>query len=194
VGTPGFSRGAARVLACAAAAARPMAVRSCAGAFVWGAPGSNACPAGSVRIEAEAACRTAAAAAGKTVGSGFVGTYPDEPRGCYYFTGDNYAFFNAHAFGAGNSDAQLLCAAAVTTGAPPPHRYFHCTQGYSHCTAHPANYTKLLRVVAALFLGRNGQRTSVLGIPEYGLCGPALSSTHGSHAGIHGLRIKGSGV
>jgi hypothetical protein len=90
----------------------------CAGAYVSGAAGSNACPAGSVRIETEAACRTAAAAAGKTVGSPFVETLSTYPRGCYYITGTNEAFFNAHAVGAGYS-LQLLCAALVaTTGAP----------------------------------------------------------------------------
>ncbi len=92
---------------------------SCAGAYLSGADGSNACPAGSVRIETEAACRTAAAAAGKLVGSPFVETYPSVPRGCYYDS-TNYAYFNAHAVGAGYS-ALLLCA-ADTTGAPPPMR------------------------------------------------------------------------
>ncbi len=83
--------------------------------------GSNECPAGSVRIEAEAACRTAAAAAGKTAGSTFVGTYSTEPRGCYYWTSTNTAYFNTHAVGAGYS-AYLLCAALDTTGVPPPMR------------------------------------------------------------------------
>jgi hypothetical protein len=92
-------------------------VLSCAGAYVYGAAGSNACPAGSVRIETEAACRTAAAAAGKPAGSPFVVTYATDPRGCYYFTSYNYAFFNTHAVGEGHSGVQLLCAAA-TTGAP----------------------------------------------------------------------------
>jgi hypothetical protein len=89
-----------------------------AGAYVSGAAGSNACPAGSVRIEAEAACRTAVAAAGKILplSSLFVETYPYCPQGCYYRTSDNVAFFNTHAVGAGYS-MQLLCA-AVTTGAP----------------------------------------------------------------------------
>ncbi len=95
-----------------------MAVPSCAGAYVSGAVGSNACPAGSVRIEAEAACRTAAAAAGKTAGSTFVWTDATYPRGCWYYTHDNRAYFNEHAVGAGSSVRQLLCAATVTTGAP----------------------------------------------------------------------------
>ncbi len=96
-----------------------MAVLSCAGAYVSGAAGSNECPAGSVRIETEAACRTAVAAAGKTPGtsSPFVETAPGYPRGCYYYTSGNVAYFNTHAVGAGNSGSQPLCAAA-TTGAP----------------------------------------------------------------------------
>ncbi len=121
-GTHGYSCGTARVLACTAAA-RPTAARavlSCAGAYVSGAAGSNACPAGSVWIVTEAACRIAAAATGKTVGSPFVATDAAYPRGCYCSTVySNYAYFNAHAVGAGHSTAQLLCA-AVTTGALPP--------------------------------------------------------------------------
>jgi hypothetical protein len=105
-----------------AAAARPrgraVAVPSCAGAYVSGADGSNECPAGSVRIESEAACRTAAAAAGKTVGPYFVMTSSTSPRGCYYRTSGNDAWFNTHAVGAGDSGFQPLCAALATTGAP----------------------------------------------------------------------------
>jgi hypothetical protein len=92
-----------------------VAVPSCAGAYVSGDLGSNECPAGSARIETEAACRTAAAAAGKTFD--VVLTESTYPRGCYYVTFSNYAFFNTHAVGAGRSGLQLLCA-AVTTGAP----------------------------------------------------------------------------
>ncbi len=98
-----------------------IAVLSCAGLYVSGAAGSNACPAGSVRIEAEAACRAAAAAAGTLVGSGsgFSGTWSDYPKGCYYYTSNNYAAFNTHVVGAGNPNAQLLCAAVTgPTGAP----------------------------------------------------------------------------
>ena len=92
-------------------------VPSCAGAYVSGAAGSNACPAGSVRIETEAACRTAAAAAGKTFQS--VVSYSTSPRGCsYYYTS---AYLNTDAFGGGSTSYQLLCAAG-TTGAPPLRR------------------------------------------------------------------------
>ncbi len=90
-----------------------------------GAAGSNECPKDSVRIQTEAACRTAAAAAGKTIpSSDFARTESFLPRGCYYTTSNghsnNYAWFNPHAVGFGYSAYQLLCA--VTTGAPPPHR------------------------------------------------------------------------
>ncbi len=95
---------------------------SCAGLYVSGDAGCNACPAGSTRIANQAACRTAATAAGKLVGSPFVETDADYPKGCYYVTSDNTAYFNTHAVGAGNSNARLLCAAAATAGAPPPHR------------------------------------------------------------------------
>jgi hypothetical protein len=84
---------------------------------VSGAAGSNACPAGSVRIDTEAACRTAAAAVGKIAGLRFVESASGYPRGCYYGSSGN-AYFNTppDAVGAGDSGSQLLCAAA--TGAP----------------------------------------------------------------------------
>ncbi len=120
--TPEYSRRCrsghwrARLLRHGRGAAR--AVLSCAGAYVSGAAGSNECPAGSVRIEAEAACRTAAIAAGKTPWSTFVETDPEYPKGCYYWTSYNDAFFNTHAVGAGYSGTQPLCAALATAGAP----------------------------------------------------------------------------
>ena len=89
---------------------------SCAGAYVSGASGSNECPAGSVRIETEAACDNAAAAVGKEFG--FAVTYPNFPRGCIYsMKQPDVVMFNTDAVGAGRSGIQLLCA-AVTTGAP----------------------------------------------------------------------------
>ncbi len=116
-GTPGTAR-VLECYGCGGTAEGPrVAGLSCAGAYVSGADGSNACPAGSVRIETEAACRTAAAAAGKTASMfSFVETDPDYPRGCYYVTGNN-AYFNTHAVGAGYPGFQLLCA-ALATGAP----------------------------------------------------------------------------
>ena len=118
-------------------------VRSCAGAYVSGAAGSNACPAGSVRIATEAACRTAAAAAGKTFSS--VGTWSASPRGCQYGTSTNDAYFNRHAVGAGSTGYQLLCAAlAATTGAPPPHA------ADAHACVHRRARVPALRVCCAL--------------------------------------------
>ncbi len=75
-----------------------------------------------MRIATEAACRTAAMAAGKTFSS--VVSNPDFPRGCYLAS--NNAFFNTHPAapaGVGNQLTiyQLLCATA-TIGAPP-----HCS-------------------------------------------------------------------
>ncbi len=95
-----------------------MAVPSCAGAYVSGAAGSNECPAGSARIEAEAACRTAVAAAGKRLFEAtFMQTDSRFPRGCYYATTTSTAWFNKVAVGAGGSNLALLCA-ALATGAP----------------------------------------------------------------------------
>ena len=76
-------------------------------------------------VASRAACRTAAAAAGKTPSSDFVATVSFFPRGCYYYPSSDIALFNPHADGAGHSYAQLLCA-AVTTGAPRA-----CPLGYS---------------------------------------------------------------
>jgi hypothetical protein len=95
----------------------------CAGAYASGALGSNVCPAGSVRIETEAACRIAAGATGKTVpATNFVESDASYPRGCYYQTKPNdvrVAWFNSHPVGAGESDSQLLCATVTgPTGAP----------------------------------------------------------------------------
>jgi hypothetical protein len=147
VGTAGYQRVSLGSLACAAAAARPRAARAvllCAGAYVSGAAGSNECPAGSVRIETEEACRTAAVAAGKTFST--VGSYAYSPRGCYYFTSSSNAFFNTHVVGAGSSSTQLLCA-ADTTGAPP---HALCTPKRSprpvlRCRAPPSPPVPLMR-------------------------------------------------
>jgi hypothetical protein len=102
------------------------AVLLCAGAYVLGALYSNECPAGSVRITTEAACRTAVAAAGKRIDSSFVVTDSGYPRGCFSTRCDNldpscnYAYFNAHPLGAvPTSDGSRLLCAAVATGAPP---------------------------------------------------------------------------
>ena len=90
-----------------------------------GSAGRNECPADSSRIETEAVCRAAVAATGKTLGSPFVDSNPDFPRGCYLMTND--AFFNQHVPGGSDSGSRLLCAvvSAVVTApesVPPPAR------------------------------------------------------------------------
>ncbi len=94
-----------------------------------GASGSNECPAGSARIVTEDACRNAVILTGKYANPTFVQTNEFAPRGCYYTTVLNTAYFNEHAAGAGYSGAQLLCAAAA--GAPfaplSPMRARQCT-------------------------------------------------------------------
>jgi hypothetical protein len=112
---PRYSRGTGAHGCCSGTPRAARAVPSCAGAYVLGRILSNECPAGSVRIETEAACRTAAAASGKTVGSPFVVTDSSDPRGCYSYL-SNIAYFNTHAVGAAFVYAQLLCA-DVSTGA-----------------------------------------------------------------------------
>ncbi len=147
---------------------------SCAGAYLFGAAGSNECPAGSVRIEAEAACRTAVAAAGKTPGSPFVQASSSSPRGCYYAPDlyFNYAYLNTHPVGAGYSNTRPLCG-SVTTGAP-----FSDARRCTRSCCIPAR-------AAAPGLCRSGQCTAVWGTPGvwfvwYGTVGysKVLSGTH----------------
>jgi hypothetical protein len=115
------------------------ALLSCAGRYVSGDLGSKECPAGYASIEAEAACRTAAIAAGKTPASSFVWTASYVPRGCYYDAFTNTASFNTHAVGARHSAVQLLCA-AVTAGAPLTRRR-RCARAYTHTHTHAHTHT-----------------------------------------------------
>jgi hypothetical protein len=152
-GCCGMAEGRARVL-------------SCAGAYVSGDADSNECPVGSTRIANQAACRTAAAAAGKTVGSSFVGTYDTYPKGCYYSTSNDYAYFNPHAVGAGNSNAQLLCAALATTGAPPPHRCVRvCAPAWSaaQCVLSDAHVIRIQACAIAWALRHCGSVVATVG-------------------------------
>jgi hypothetical protein len=119
---------------------------------VSGDAGSNECPAGSVRIETEAACRTAVAAAGKTAGSNLLETRSGFPKGCYYDETGVDAFFNTHFVGAGRSGWQLLCAALATTGAPlmPPMRARVCTGACSGTARVRVWFARGLGAVCAL--------------------------------------------
>jgi hypothetical protein len=86
-----------------------------------------------VGLETEVACRIAALAAGKIAALNFVQTYSYYPRGCYYITSSNSAYFNTHAVGAGAASYQLICAAlcdGCTAGAcPMPRESASATRG-----------------------------------------------------------------
>ena len=101
----------------------------CADAYIDGADGSNECPAGTVRIEGEAACRTAAAATGKRFQ--YVDENSDYPRGCYYDVIDVDVWLNVVPVGTGYSGYRLLCA-VVTTGAPHAPTDTHTRRGPPH--------------------------------------------------------------
>jgi hypothetical protein len=88
----------------------------CAGLYVAGGVFSNECPAASVRIVTEAACRAAASAANLTQGSPFVGIWPLWPKGCYYSIVTGTAFLNTDPVGFACPSYPLLCA--KQTGAP----------------------------------------------------------------------------
>jgi hypothetical protein len=125
-GTGGYFRGTATGVHVASGVGQGSRMRrtSWAGAYIYGAAGNNYCPGGSVRIETEAACRTAAATAGMPVGSPFIKTDSIYPRGCYLYTwcsdrdedgckSYSYSvFFNPHPnpFGASDPSRKLLCA------------------------------------------------------------------------------------
>ena len=96
----------------------------CVGRYAFGAVGSNECPANFLRVQAEGACRTAAAAAGQV----YKGSATDAgyPRGCFSITLQVY--FNMATTGAGQSASKLLCSGARVL--PRGHRgRFGCSQG-----------------------------------------------------------------
>ncbi len=116
---------------------RNRAVLSCAGAYVSGAEGSNECPAGSVQIETEAACRNAVAATGMTFRA--MVTESSLPPGCFYLISMDDVWFNANAAGYSGTRFRLLCAATTTSGAPLPlpmcahvHRRWRCEPHTQH--------------------------------------------------------------
>ncbi len=84
----------------------------CAGSFVWGINGSNACPAGSSVITDAAQCQAAAAAAGLRWDRSYDGL-TTFPRGCFLDT-DGTVALNTDATGAEKSGSQPLCAVPAT--------------------------------------------------------------------------------
>ena len=92
-----------------------MCARTCvlAGVYTYGLDGSNECPAGSVPLLTEAACRAAATTLGTCLGSPFLQSDTAVPRGCYAGAS---AYFNTHAAEAGASGYRLLCALCGSAG------------------------------------------------------------------------------
>ncbi len=87
-------------------------MRTRAGKLAWGAPDTNACPAGSYVIVDEAQCRAAAATAGKVwIASA---SWAANPRGCFWDTSYSDVFLNTHPTGAAYPNDQPLCAVAAT--------------------------------------------------------------------------------
>jgi hypothetical protein len=98
---------------CTALIAARLAAAPCAAGYAWGEDGSNQCPARYYRIVNEAACESAATAAGNAYDGSE--TVPYLPSGCFFYQGDNGRFsFNADAVGsAGYPGTQLLCSGAA---------------------------------------------------------------------------------
>ena len=96
-------------------AARPAAA-PCAAGYAWGEDGSNQCPASYYAIVNEAACETAATAAGEAYFGSW--TVPSLPIGCFFFQRYGGFYFNADAVGAGVRGAQLLCSGAAHLARP----------------------------------------------------------------------------
>ena len=92
----------------------------CVGRYAFGAVGSNECPANFLRVQAEGACRAAAAAAGQAYGGSE--TDAGYPRGCYSTVqgGSSGVFFNLATTGAGQSASKLLCSAPTASPTPTP--------------------------------------------------------------------------
>jgi hypothetical protein len=91
----------------------------CAGMYVYTDSNANACPTGTtLPITTEAACRAAAAAAGKTYGGMGGGTVnlPTFPKGCFVLVSTGAVNFNDVPAGSALPSAVLLCIAIT---APP---------------------------------------------------------------------------
>jgi hypothetical protein len=89
----------------------PIPAGSCAAGYAWGEDGSNQCPTSYYAIGDEAACESAASAAGKVYyGSDTRSSYPS---GCYLYQELQFVVFNDDAVGAGVPSTQLLCSGAA---------------------------------------------------------------------------------
>ncbi|KAH8082060.1 arabinan endo-1,5-alpha-L-arabinosidase [Aureococcus anophagefferens] len=90
---------------------------------VVGSADSNACPGGSEKLRAAAACRAALKDVG-IWGWSWEGEENDRdwPSGCYSMENDEAVFFNAHASGRANEEATPICGKAGWQAALPSTR------------------------------------------------------------------------
>ena len=106
----------------------------CAAIYAWGEDGSNQCPASYFAIVNAAACKTAAAAAGKAYLSSE--SESSSPSGCYFDRGKAGFFLNDAAVGASYPRKLLLCSGAALLAQPAeaPQGYYGVLTGYSLAT------------------------------------------------------------
>ncbi len=154
----------------------PAPAAHCAAGYAWGEDGSNRCPASYYAIDTEAACESAATAAGKAY-RGSV-TDPSYPSGCFFTRGDNNALtLNADAVGTGEPGTQLLCsgAARVSPSRLRHHRVLWGTHGVIWGTH------GVLRLTAAVL-----RCSPSLARPVYALRGLTLAAHWGTHGVLWG--------
>ncbi len=117
------SHAGSSAIACAVCARTRPSFFAHAVAYQTGPANSNQCPASSERIVTEAACKTAAAAAGKSWKQISYNAF--YPAGCYIYSlaPETYVILNTHETGAASRYAQLLCATkAISAPSSHPHR------------------------------------------------------------------------
>jgi hypothetical protein len=171
-----------------------------------GATESNDCPAGSVRIETEAACRTALAAWGRTMGPSI--SSPIAPRGCSFYSdfsptlakfGISDGLFNPDPVGMGSATYQLLCDANGTTGALQPHR---CAPARATAPrvcvrvayARARDCACVVRARCGAVLRRHAGRAQSARIHSFGACGTGGRWCMGTGRGVYRPNIGRIGV
>ncbi len=72
-----------------------------------------------MRIATEAACQAAASAMGLAYGSSCLGDRVS-PSGCYVYSGDGKAYFNAHVIGGVDPQRRPLCVCSLNAAGAAP--------------------------------------------------------------------------
>ena len=85
--------------------------------FKLGAANGTDCPDNMVEMKSEAACQSAAAAAGNPYGGNMMALYV--PGGCHWLTVSGTFYFNEEATGGGNDLARPVCAGAPDSQSIP---------------------------------------------------------------------------